>query len=347
MLVINTAFLGDIALTTPLIALLHEAGWQVDALVIPATAPLLAGSPHLNRVIPYDKRANPGLRKLLSLGRSLRGQYDAVLVPHRSARSAVLAWLTKSPLRISYRPPKRPHRPPFDNRQLRPSFSGLRFLFNLRMEFFLRRRESLRICDLAAPLGIAIPDIIPAKEYLFVSEEAREQVNEKLAGLTRPLIVIFPGSVWRSKRYPEAAFAEVVERLTSERKLGIVFSGSPAEEELCARLAEQFPQSRSLAGLSLAELKALTAAADCVVANDSAPLHLAWLLNRPVVGIYGPTAPLLGFRPPKEAAQRLLWRDLDCQPCRLRPPRDCPLEHHRCMKELLPEQVAAAVLELL
>ena len=347
MLIINTAFLGDVALTTPLIALLHEAGWLVDALVIPGTAPLLAGSPHLNRVIAYDKRANPGLRKLMSLGRSLRGQYDAVLVPHRSARSAFLAWLTKSPLRVGYKPPQTPYQPPFDNRQLRPSFSGLRFLFNRKVEFVLGRQESLRVCDLAAPLGITIPEILPPQEYLFASKEAKGRVEEKLTGLPRPLIVIFPGSVWQSKRYPEAAFAEVVERLTSERILGIVFSGSPAEAELCDRLAEQFPQSRSLAGLSLAELKALTAAADCVVANDSAPLHLAWLLNRPVVGIYGPTAPLLGFRPPKKAAQRLLWRDLDCQPCRLRPPRDCPLGHHRCLKELPPERVAAAVLELL
>ncbi len=347
-LVINTAFLGDVALTTPLYRLLGEAGWLVDALVIPATAPLLANLPWLNEAITYDKHANPGLRGLWKLGRSLSGKYNAVLVPHRSARSAFLAWLTKSPLRVGYRPPKRPHKPPFDNRLLRPSFSGLRFLFNRKVEFVLARQESLRVCDLATPLGITVPDRLPAKEYLFVSEGARERIEEKLKGLSRPLIVIFPGSVWPSKHYPEAAFAKVVEQLTSERELGIVFSGSPAEANLCVRLAERFPKSCSLAGLSLAELKALIAVADCVLANDSAPLHLAWLLNRPVVGIYGPTAPLLGFRPPKEAPQRLLCRDdLPCQPCRLRPPRDCPLEHHRCMKELSPERVAAAVLELL
>ncbi len=347
-LVINTAFLGDVALTTPLYRLLGEAGWQVDALVIPATAPLLAGSPYLSQIISYDKHASPGLRGLFRLGRSLRGQYDAVLVPHRSARSALLAWLTKSPLRVGYQPPRRPYPPPFNNRQLRPTFSGLRFLFDRRVEFILGRQESLRICDLAKPLGVSIPDTLPPQKYLFVAEEARERIEEKLSGLPRPLVVIFPGSVWQSKRYPEAAFAKVIERLTDERELGIVFSGSPAEAELCARLAEQFPKSRTLAGLKLEELKALAAAADCVVANDSAPLHLAWLLNRPVVGIYGPTAPLLGFRPPEDAAQRLLCRDdLECQPCRLRPPRDCPLEHHRCMQELLPERVAEAVLKLL
>lgn len=345
---INTAFLGDIALTTPLFGLLHEAGWLVDALVIPGTAPLLAGSPHLNQVIAYDKRANPGLRKLMSLGRSLRGQYDAVLVPHRSARSAFLAWLTKAPLRISYRPPRRPHKPPFDNRHLQPSFSGLRFLFNRKVEFVLARQELMRLCDLAKPLGITVPDRLPAKEYLFVSEEAKQRIEEKLKGLPRPLIVIFPGSVWPSKHYPEAAFAKVVEQLTSERELGIVFSGSRVEEELCTRLAEQFPTSRVLVNLKLAELTALIAAADVVVGNDSAPLHMAGLLRSPVVGLYGPTYPFFGFRTQSGAAHRLLWNeDLDCRPCRWRPPKDCPLEHHRCMKELSPERVAEAVLELL
>jgi len=347
-LVVNTAFLGDVALTTPLFGLLDEAGWQVDTLVIPGTAPLLAGSPYLSRIISYDKHANSGLRGLFRLGRSLAGRYDAVLVPHRSARSALLAWLTKSPLRIGYKPPSRPYPPPFSNRQLRPTFSQLRFLFNRRVEFTLGRQESLRICDLAKPMGVSVPDTLPPQKYLFVAEEAEQRIEEKLKGLPRPLVVIFPGSVWQSKRYPEAAFAKVVKRLTDARELGIVFSGSPAEAELCTRLAELFPQSRPLAGLKLEELKALVAAADCVVANDSAPLHLAWLLNRPIVGIYGPTAPLLGFRPPEDAAQRLLCRDdFECQPCRLRPPRNCPLEHHRCMQELPPERVAAAVLEIL
>ena len=348
MLVINTAFLGDVALTTPLFGLLSDAGWLVDALVIPATAPLLSGFTWLNRVITYDKHANPGLRGLFRLGQSLRGRYDAVLVPHRSARSAVLAWLSKAPLRVGYKPSQRPYPPAFTDKQLRPTFSQLRFLFNQKVEFLLGRQESLRICDLAEPLGVSVPNTLPAREYLLVSEGAREKIDEKLSGLPRPLVVVFPGSVWQSKRYPEAAFAKVIERLADEREPGIVFSGSSAETSLCQRLADRFPQSRSFPGLKLEELKALVAMADCVVANDSAPLHLAWLLNRPVIGIYGPTAPLLGFRPPKSASQRLLCRDdLRCQPCRLRPPRGCPLGHHRCMLELPPEQVAEAVLELI
>jgi heptosyltransferase-2 len=345
-LVVNTAFAGDVVLTTPLFTLLRGSGWTVDALVAPRAAGLLDGHPHLDRVIVYDKRAEPGLGRLLNLGRGLRGRYDAVIIPHRSIRSALVARLTRAAVRIGYRPPKKPFPPPFTNRKLRPKFTFFRFLHTHRVEYVLGRRESLRICDLVKPFGIAV-ESEPAGT-LAVADRDFGEIEARLAGLARPLAVIFPGSAWGAKRYPPQNFGEVGRRLAEAARAGIVVCGGADEADVCAEVFGQIPKSLRLNDLTPGGFKALVRAADLVVTNDSAPLHVAAALGTPVVGIYGPTTPVFGFRPPEGSPHRSVFHGrLDCQPCRLHPPRACPLKHHRCMLELEPDRIVAACLSLL
>jgi len=345
-LVVNTAFLGDVVLTTPLFALLHGAGWTVDALVAPRAAGILEGHPHLDGIIVYDKRSEPGLGRLLALGCELRDRYDAVIVPHRSLRSALLARLTRTDVRIGYRPPKRPYPPLFTDRKLRPKFTLWRFLYTHRVEYVLGRQEALRICDLAKPLGVAVEGE-PAG-MLAVSDRDARDFTARLVGVGRPLAVIFPGGAWGGKRYPAKSFVEVGCRLADVAHAGIVICGGADESDICAEVSAKIPQALSLTDLTPGGWKALVRTADLVVTNDSAPLHVAAALGTPVVGIYGPTTPVFGFRPPEGHPQKLVFHGrLECQPCRLSPPRECPLKHHRCMTELDPERVVAACLALL
>src|SRR5262249_35829303 len=95
-LVIQTAFLGDVVLTTRLLAALAERDGPVDVVTTPAAAPLLEGHPAVAEVVPYDKRgADAGLGGLWRLGRRLRRRrYARAYLPHRSLRTAALAILT-------------------------------------------------------------------------------------------------------------------------------------------------------------------------------------------------------------------------------------------------------------
>ena len=104
-LVIQTAFLGDVVLTTPLLAALAERDGPLDVVTTPTAAPLLETHPAVRRVIPYDKRgADRGWRGLHSLARRLRAErYVAAYLPHRSLRSAALALLAHIPRRVGYR----------------------------------------------------------------------------------------------------------------------------------------------------------------------------------------------------------------------------------------------------
>src|SRR5512134_1239448 len=104
-LVVQTAFLGDVVLTTPLLAALAARHGPVDVVTTPSAAPLLATHPAVHRVIPFDKKgADRGLAGLWRLARRLRAErYEIAYLPHRSLRSAALARLAGIPRRVGFR----------------------------------------------------------------------------------------------------------------------------------------------------------------------------------------------------------------------------------------------------
>src|SRR5207249_3728312 len=103
-LVIQTAFLGDVVLTTPLLEALARRHGPVDVVTTSAAAPLLETHQAVRRVFPYDKRGKDrGLRRLFGLAGTLRAErYEAAYLPHRSLRSAALAWLAGIGTRVGF-----------------------------------------------------------------------------------------------------------------------------------------------------------------------------------------------------------------------------------------------------
>ena len=103
-LVIQTAFLGDVVLTTPLLDAVAARHGPVDVVTTPAAAPLIETHPAVRRVISYDKKGRDrGLKGLLRLTRTLRAErYEWAYLPHRSLRTALVAWLARVPRRVGF-----------------------------------------------------------------------------------------------------------------------------------------------------------------------------------------------------------------------------------------------------
>ncbi|MEO8200419.1 MAG: glycosyltransferase family 9 protein, partial [Gemmatimonadota bacterium] len=101
---IQTAFLGDVVLTTPLLSSLARRHGPVDVVTTPAASSLLAHHPAVSQVIPYDKRGqDAGWGGLFRLGRTLRSnRYDRVYLPHRSWRTGALARIAGIPERVGF-----------------------------------------------------------------------------------------------------------------------------------------------------------------------------------------------------------------------------------------------------
>jgi heptosyltransferase-2 len=318
-LVIQTAFLGDVVLTTPLLSALARGDGPVDVVTTPAAAPLLEGHPAVRRVIRYDKRgADAGLGGLWRLAGALRRTgYARAVLPHRSWRSAALALLADIPQRVGF------------------AGVGPALTYTTRVPRARAGHEVERLLALAGPDALPAPPVA-----LGLTPADRAEAGRWLAahGVEPRFVALAPGSIWGTKRwpyYPELAAA--LER-------PIVVIGSRDDAALGeAVVAAAAGRAHSAAGeLDLRTAAALLERASVLVTNDSAPLHLATAVGTPVVALFGPTVPAQGFGP-RGPGDRTLGVTLGCRPCSAHGPQVCPLVHHRCMRDLPVGEVIQAV----
>jgi heptosyltransferase II len=155
----------------------------------------------------------------------------------------------------------------------------------------------------------------------------------------KPWVLIFPGSVWATKRWSEKGFAEVAKGLVQSGK-EVLLMGAPDERELCSRIHAQVPHSHLLAGeTSVYESALIMVHSDLAIGNDSASMHLASAAETPLVTLFGPTVIEFGYRPWSERAYIVQSTGLSCRPCGPHGHQKCPLGTHICMKEISPQKV--------
>ncbi|HKC40366.1 MAG TPA: lipopolysaccharide heptosyltransferase II, partial [Gemmatimonadales bacterium] len=308
-LVIQTAFLGDVVLTTPLLSALAALHGPVDVVTTPVAAPLLETHPAVRTVIPYDKRGTDGgWGGVRNLARRLNGEgYARAYLPHRSLRTAALAFLARIPTRIGFA-------------------GGWSFLYTEARPKPRTGHETVRLMALAD----GAPGVYPPQ--LRATPEDEEAAARLIEG---PFVAIAPGSIWGSKRWPY--YAQLAARLGE--RVAVVVVGGKDDVELGDQIVSAVgpsgrPAVNACGRLTLRESAALIGRANALVTNDSAPLHLATAMGTPVVALFGPTATEFGFGPLRPGDVALGIDSLQCRPCSSHGPPRCPLGHHRCMREL-------------
>lgn len=319
-LVVQTSFLGDMVLTTPLLARLAESD-EVDVVGTPAAIALLANHPAVREGIAYDKRgAHRGIAGFWNIAMQLRPRrYDRALLAQGSARSAALAMTAGIRERIG-----------FDT-------SAGRSLYTTRVPYVENEHHALRLLRLAGDARPAAP-----RPRLFPGVPERDAVDVLLKGRTdEPLIGLAPGSVWATKRWP--AYAELATALADRARLVVL--GSSADAELARNIAAAAPGRviDATGRLSLLGSAELIRRCAVLVTNDSAPQHLASAVNTPTVTIFGPTVPAFGFGPLSEPAATVGIDALPCRPCDKHGPVSCPLGHWKCMRDVTVLNVMRAV----
>jgi heptosyltransferase-2 len=319
-LVIQTAFLGDVVLTTPLLAALADRDGAVDVVTTPAAAGLLETHPAVRQVIQYDKRGkDAGPAGLWRLGSALRARsYQRAVLPHRSWRSAALALLADVPERTGF------------------ADAPAAITYTIRIARPRSGHEVERLLALAAPSRGATP---PVSLGLTAADAAAADEWLAARGVGPGFMAFAPGSIWGTKRWP------YYPQLAAALPGPIVLIGGREDASLADPIAAGAPGRvhSAMGEVSLRVSAALIARARVLVTNDSAPLHLATAVGAPVVAIFGPTVPAQGFGPRAPGDVTLGHPALSCRPCSAHGPRVCPLLHHRCMRELSVDTVAAAV----
>ncbi len=331
-LVIQTSFLGDVILTTPLIAELAKRG-PVDVLVTPGGAAALANNPHIRSIIRYDKRSTYG--SALGLWQTIkeiraRRPYEAAYLAQGSFRSGLIAVMTGAKQRIGF-----------------ASSTG-RVLYTTQVPYRPDRHHAERLWGLAMSDCADPPSRDQIRPRLYPADEERRRVDVLLrqSGSTDDsFVALAPGSAWGTKRWPY--YHELAKRLAEEFKIAVI--GSQADSEAAAQIIGAVPAGCAIDGVGLPLLASaeLIGRARAIVTNDSAPQHLASAMGTPTLTIYGPTVPEFGFGPIAERHAVAGHEDLPCRPCHRHGPQRCPLGHWRCMRELTPEYVSSLLTEVL
>jgi lipopolysaccharide heptosyltransferase II len=317
-LIIQTAFIGDVVLATALIEKLHHyfPDAQIDFLVRKGNENLLAGHPLLHEVLIWDKKKNKRRNLLRTLGAIRKRKYDRVINVQRFAATGILTAFSGARQTIGF------DKNPFS------------FLFSKKVKHMIGQPgHALHETERNQYLIAEFTDELAAKPRLYPS---KADVDHVKAYVNDPFITISPASVWFTKQYPAEKWMSFLSHIPEGIKIFLL--GAPSDIPLCDKIAAQFPGQRItvLAGkLSFLQSAALMKEARMNFVNDSAPLHFASAMNAHVTAIYCSTIPAFGFGPLSENSHIVeILQPLSCRPCGLHGYQACPLGHFRCAYEI-------------
>ncbi|MBM4158747.1 MAG: glycosyltransferase family 9 protein [Ignavibacteria bacterium] len=320
-LIIQTAFIGDVILTIPVAVILKREfpDVKIDFICIPSTKILLKNNPNVDNVFVFDKkRKDKGLGGMLRIIKLIRSfDYDWIIVPHRSFRSTVITRFGKCKYTVS-----------FDK-------SALNFLYKYKIKYIQHKHEIIRNLTLLNPLGLYTDEIVrpvlcpDADDEKFV-EKILQDCNIKN---DEKLLTIAPGSVWYTKRFPEFKFAEIINDF-SETDIPVILTGSKDDYDVCNEIVNLTKHNRiyNLAGkFNLLQTAELIRRTEILISNDSAPLHIANAVGTKVFAVFGATIPQFGFYPYGEEDKIFEIKNLKCRPCSIHGGKKCPVKTFDCM----------------
>jgi heptosyltransferase-2 len=324
-LLIQTAFIGDVILMTALLEYLHqtEPATPVDVLVRRGNEGLLAGHPHVRRVLIWDKKHRKYAALWDLLGQIRAAKYGRVVTLQRFASTGFLTAFSKAKERIG-------------------------FAKNPLSRFFTRRvphhigdgthevTRNLRLLTDAMPTPLVPPRLYPS---------AADEAAVAPYAATGPYICMAPTSVWFTKQYPEAKWLELLAALPQH--MAVYLLGGPPDVAACERLAAASGRANvtSIAGkIGLLASAALMRGAVMNYVNDSAPMHLCSAVGAPVTAIFCSTVPAFGFGPLAPVSFVVETKELlECKPCGLHGHGACPLGHFRCAHSIEVGQLLATL----
>jgi lipopolysaccharide heptosyltransferase II len=329
-LLVRFSSIGDILLTTPLVRALARRHPEAKLVYVTkrAMAPLVADNPHLTEVVTLE----PGepIRHLARRLRQLAPTHGLDL--HGSIRSAALRLLVRCRW-AGYRKRKLPRA----------------LLIASKLDVYRRPAPvPERYFDAARRLDTR-PDGGPPEFCL--SQGARERAAQWLGerGLSGARIAaLAPGAAHATKRWPIAHWSALASRLRAAGYRPLVVGGPDDRglaQQLVAGGGEESAAVSAAGECSLQETGALLEQARVVISGDTGVMHMATGVGTPVVALFGPTVSQFGFFPYSPRAL-VLERALECRPCSATGTAVCPLGHHRCLADISPVEVAAAVQQL-
>jgi lipopolysaccharide heptosyltransferase II len=311
-LVIQTAFTGDVVLATPVIEKLHRVfpEAKIDFLLRKGNESLLKEHPFINEVLIFDKKKDKLANLWKLMWKVRRKKYDLIVNAHRFGSSGIITAFSGAKERVGF--DKNPMYAFFTRKIVHEIGTGKHEV-----------RRNLDLIEHYADNGSSRPKLYP-------TEGDRKLISYfKNVG---EYICIAPSSVWFTKQWPVEKWAELIRIIPKQYRIYLL--GGPDDiklgEEIIKRAGKE--NVANLAGqLSFLQSAALMESAKMNYVNDSAPMHFASAMNAPVTAIYCSTVPSFGFGPLSDNSRVVETEvPLNCRPCGLHGHAECPELHFKC-----------------
>ncbi|MGM0655259.1 MAG: glycosyltransferase family 9 protein [Thermodesulfobacteriota bacterium] len=315
-LFVQLSFLGDMILSTPVIAGLKKIHPEASLTVLttPMAAALVENDPLVDKVITFDKRGrDKSISGMLEKAGALRAEgFDRVYSLHRSHRTAILLFLAGISHRIGFRDA---HFSLLYTERRQKKIEGHSAIRNLSLLF-----DELPETEFDKPLRLFAP------RYDNLSKTAKE-----IFPLDGEIIVMAPGSAWKTKQWHWQGYAAVARHFAQSGKT-IVLMGGPGDRAVCAKINGQGDSLDCSGRLTLSDTLYLMERSRLVICNDSMALHMASAFRIPTVAVFCATSPEFGFGP-WENPESVVVQDatLPCKPCGRHGSNRCPNGTEACM----------------
>lgn len=296
--------------------------------VAPAwSRPLLTRMPEIKNVIGLDiTHGELGLGKRIALGRQLRAEaYTQAIILPRSFKSAIVPWMAKIPRRIG------------DKGEFRYGLLTRMFPSN-KDKTIPNVCNYLRYLDIKTDIAQIKQDYSPQLSVDADNQKkvlAANNISKEVS-----LVACMVGAEYGpSKQWPAEHFATLIDMLY-EQGLQVCILGSAKDVAQSEKIQSQcrHPVVNLCGKTTLTDVIDLLAVCRVAVTNDSGLMHIAAAVDVPVVAMYGGTTP--AYTPPLHKRAKSFYLSLACSPCWQ---RTCQYDHYRCLKDILPQDVFAAV----
>lgn len=323
-LIIQTAFIGDVILSTPIIEKIRQnyPQAQIDFLLRKGNESLLIGHPYIHEMFVWDKKSGKFKDLIRILGLIRKNRYDVVINLQRFGSTGLLTALSKAKHTIGF------DKNPFS------------FLFSHKVPHKIGEGMHEVERNLQLIRKITDTEFIPPKLYPTAKDyEAVEEYK------TSSYICIAPTSVWFTKQFPIEKWIELIDAIPMKQRIYLL--GAPSDAEACETIktGTAHPNVINLAGkLTLLQSAALMKEAVLNYVNDSAPLHLASAINANTCAVFCSTVPAFGFYPLASFSEVVeIAIPLSCRPCGLHGYKACPLGHFNCAHKINNSQLLAVL----
>ena len=336
-LILRLSAIGDVLRTIPAVRALKERFplSHITWIVEEASFNLVASQPGIDTVILFPRKrwvqeiqSIKGIWKAFQemgdfISNLRKQKFEVVLDFHGILKSGILSYLSGAPKRVGYD---------------RKAGKEGNFLFsNVKVSLPgkpLSRFE--RNFSLLKGIGLEVQEFRPRLQIL---PEDRDYVDAFFKGVpltpSSPLIAIHPGTSPKTayKRWMPEGYAQLADRLIRELKASVIFTWGPGELKWVEGIRDVMKEFSVLAPRTetLTQLGEILSRCDLYIGGDTGPMHIAAFVDVPVIGIYGPTDPVVNEPLGRHVKIR---KEVGCNPCRK---RNC--KELRCLKAITVDDV--------